>query len=122
MDVLCFDEARLVSHLETLPKRSRVVFAALCGERQLANYENYLRGDNSINLDTLESALAMLFEDAVISAMHADEITLLLNKCVSLIPSELDDASEEAAYADDAVGSVAYAIRTQLTGSAQEAA
>jgi uncharacterized protein YjaG (DUF416 family) len=119
--VLRFDESALVKCLAQLPNEARVAFAALCAERQLPNYERFSAKSGTGNPRTLKEALLPIWAGLQGRRASANELEAILGRCMALIPGE-EDASEEAAYADDAVASVAYTIRALLTADPQEAA
>ena len=57
--------------------------------------------------------------------LSSDEITIVIDQCLAHMPKETDEAdvwTQHHAQAEDAAASIAYALRTHLTGEAQEAA
>jgi uncharacterized protein YjaG (DUF416 family) len=122
MESLRFDDAELIARLAKLPNKLRVAFAAACAQRQLPNYEMFSKKSGSGNPQIFEEALDSVWEDLQGRPVSDVELASTLEKCLSLIEGEKDDPDEDAAYADDAAASVAYAIRARLTGAPQEAA
>lgn len=109
-------ESALHDALERLPAWARAVFAALCAERIV-----HAPGLNLGNTDraTLKHTLDELWTD--LSASDADQRRLAgaLDSCMRLMPAHEDDPVNPDT--DDAAAAVAYAIRTRITGSSQEA-
>jgi uncharacterized protein YjaG (DUF416 family) len=118
--MLNFDEKKLVADLKRLTPSLRVVFAAASAERQMPAYRSFV-SEHRIANSTLDRAL----DDAWVNpTKRGVELQRQLDECMALIPQE--DAvrpwTKEANYAQDAGVSVAYTLRTRITGEAQEAA
>jgi uncharacterized protein YjaG (DUF416 family) len=121
MAFLRFDATKLIAELANLPRELRVAFAASCAERLLPNYERFAQKTGSGKTKVLKGALDSVWEDLQGRVVSDIEFASALEKCLSLIPSEEDDPGEYAACAESAAASVAFAIRTRLTGAPQEA-
>lgn len=118
-----YDEARNVEALGRLPARLQVVFALLCAFRLLPAYRRFHartgRGDPRALVEMVEA----LWADCVARTMGEDQAAERAEKCLQLIPSEDEGWDEETQpYAEDAAAAVAYAYRSRLTASPQEAA
>jgi uncharacterized protein YjaG (DUF416 family) len=117
---LYFDEPDLLARLARLPSKLRVVFAALCAERQLPNYIQFSERSGWGNPNVLKEALESIWEDVQGQPLTKAELETILERCMTLIPTE--DTEGETANAEDAAASVAYTIRARLTDDPQEAA
>lgn len=121
MSILRFDERELLAQLKQLPNQSRVAFAAACAERQLPNYANFSKVTGPGDPSLLARILNRIWEDIEGNSATDDELQKKLTLCMALLPNDEAEGSEQRAYANDAVASVAYTIRARLTGNCQEA-
>lgn len=117
-----FDENALVSELGTLPSRARVAFAAAAATRQLGSYERFALGLGAESAQRPREIAVQLWAD-----LHAAEVdraawSARLDEVMGFLPEEGDDWVIGHALADDALSSLAYAIRCLLTPEPQEAA
>jgi uncharacterized protein YjaG (DUF416 family) len=120
---LDYDEPDLVARLARLPSKLRVVFAALCAERQLPNYFRFSERSGWGDPKFLKEALQSIWEDVQGSkSLNKAELETMLERCEALTPTGEENTKEESAYADDAGTSLLYTIRTRLTDNPQEAA
>lgn len=117
-----FDEIALIGELKALPQRARKAFAAAAATRQLGNFERFAR-ESGIGNERRPREIA----DQLWIALQADAIdgaswSTNLDEVMSLLPEEGDDSAINHALADDALSSLAYAIRCLLSPEPQEAA
>lgn len=114
--MLTFDETSLVEELATVPGSARMAFAAAAATRQLAGYERIAR-DRQLRMLVVElwSAIQQPAVDAAAWSAKLEEV-------IALLPGENDDWDTGRALADDALSSLAYAIRCLLKPEPQEAA
>jgi len=118
-----FDEEKLVSALQELSVNFRVAFAAACAERQLPTYRVFHERTGKGNPLVLRDALDRIWDDLGGRPLAPEEIKTAIDQCLAYMPGETDGGfSQHHAHAEDAAASVAYALRTRLTGEAQEAA
>lgn len=114
-----YDEDMMMVRLRGMNARSRTAFAAACAERLLPAYRIFaVRKEHGASA-VLEEALAMLWKTLSGTALEGIEYAAEAEKCEALVPGE--DEEQETAYAQNAVAAVAYALRTFVTGDAQEA-
>lgn len=117
-----FDQQKLIADLQRVPPVLRVAFAAACAERQMPAYRAFLRESHAEDPNTLVRAL----EDVWMNSTKSDgeELQRQLQGCMALIPQEdvVKPWTEQASYAQDAGISVAYVLRTRISGEAQDAA
>jgi hypothetical protein len=115
-----FDEMILLGELDTLSNRSRIAFAAAAASRQLASYERITNDQHSernprvITTHLWVALRAGSIDHAVWSSA--------LEEVLSLLPEEGNGSTIEYALVDDALSSLAYAIRCLLKPEPQEAA
>lgn len=117
--MLDFDDNCLVGELGSLPSSARIAFAAATAMRQLCNYERF-NGDIQSRKRPREIA-AELWADTQRSAVDRPAWSARLEEVMALMPE--DDADWVGrALAEDALSSLAYAIRCLLDPVPQEAA
>jgi len=122
MSMLRDDEEELWRQLERLPNRLRVAFAAACAERQIPNYFRFSKAAGHGNLNILIGALNCLWDELQGKPAPETQLQQQLDSCMSLLPDpEQDSLGGLAYYAEDAVSSAAYAIRTRLRSDIQQA-
>jgi hypothetical protein len=121
MPTLEFDERKLLTELEQLTDRLRAAFAAACAERQFQCYVRYSEISKNGDHHKLARALGCIWED--LGKAQADHTALerQLEVCMSLLPSGEVDELDHRVFAENAVASVAFAIRARITGVSQEA-
>ena len=117
-----FDESVLVNELEKQAWRERVAFAAATATRQLTQYEEYAR-----RFDIAEECFPKEIAKKLWGSIQAGTVdrtawASILDEVMGLLPEESDDWIIWHALADDALSSLAYAIRSLLSMSPQEAA
>lgn len=119
---ITYDEVKLVQTLQTLPPVLRTAFAASVATRLLPAFSTLPTGQPVSADSTLSRILAELWNDLSRPSRSESELRSLLDECMSLMPTEPDDWAATRPYAEDAVSVVAYALRSRVTGSSQEAA
>jgi uncharacterized protein YjaG (DUF416 family) len=123
MSSIHFDEQELVHHLDQLPPKLRVAYAAACVERLLPAYFSFSERTGKGDPNRLARILERLWADLQDNPMSAEEIKVNLDTCTSLIPQEDEEPwVEEQVYAEDATAALAYALRARQSGESQEAA
>lgn len=117
-----FDKQRLLADLQRMSPYLRVVFAAACAERQMPAYRIFRRGRVSDSSDDLMRALDEVWTNPIQG--DGPELRRQLEACMQLVPREefVTPWTEQASYAQDAGISVAYALRTRISGEAEDAA
>lgn len=120
--MLSFEENALVGELRGLPSQARIAFAAAAATRQLGSYERLARESSSSNEHRPREIVAQLWADLKAAAVDRAAWSALLDEVMSLLPEESDDWAISHALVDDALSSLAYAIRCLLTPEPQEAA
>ena len=120
MPFLTYDEPLLVEQLARMPAPFRVAFAALAAQRIAPAYRHWARrqGSDSSRLDEI---LSRLWDDLFGHPLSMPELDQLLAEAMSLLPED-DSASDDEAFASDAISAAAYALRARRTFSPQEAA
>jgi uncharacterized protein YjaG (DUF416 family) len=122
MSILRYDRKKLVYQLQTLPNRLRVAFAAACAERQLPNYLKFSDATGKGSPQVLSEGLDFLWHDLGRHAASNPGLSERLDACMDLLPKGHQETLDFHGFADDAVMTVAYAIRTRLTSDPEEAA
>lgn len=117
-----FDENALVGELGALSSRARIAFAAAAATRQLCNYERLAHESEADREQRPREIAAQLWTDLRAAAVDRAAWSARLDEVMSLLPEESDDWVIGHALADDALSSLAYAIRCLLTPEPQEAA
>lgn len=116
-----FDETVLVDELGMLPSQARIAFAA-AATRQLCNYERVARELGEESAQRPREIAAQLWADLRVIAIDREAWSVRLDEVMRLLPEEGDGWVIGHALADDALSSLAYAIRCMLTAEPQEAA
>lgn len=117
-----FDENALVGELGALSSQAQIAFAAAAATRQLSNYERLARESDSGSEQRPREIAAQLWTDLQTAEIDRAVWSARLDEVMSLLPEESDDWVIGHALADDALSSLAYAIRCLLTPEPQEAA
>lgn len=117
-----FNENDLAGDLGSLSDKGRIAFAAATATRQLSTYERIavVLGQDQVQLP--REIVGHLWIDIHASETDRDLWSERLDKVMSLLPGESDDWVVGHALVDDALSSLAYAIRCLLTHDAREAA
>ena len=120
--IFTFDKPRLLVDLQRLSPYLRVVCAAACAERQMPTYRLLRRGSVSESSDELIRALDDVWTNPIWG--DAPELRRQLEACMQLVPREewVTPWTEQASYAQEAGISMAYALRTGISGEAEDAA
>src|SRR5690349_17439445 len=115
MKALEFDEKNLVAALTELPRTLRTTFAAACAQRLLPNYVKYAEdGGRDANPAAVSGALAILWRMIESDRFDDGLLKKVYEVCVSLLPDYDKQYIQGQEEAEDAVLSIAYAIRTQV--------
>ncbi|HXY57843.1 MAG TPA: DUF416 family protein [Methylocystis sp.] len=121
--MMIYDESHLIKMLDALPRELRTAFAALCAERLAPAYAAFAGRLGSLDAAKLTSILGRLWLALNGEPITGEEIQSDLDLCMTLIQADDEGQwSSLRAYAEDAVASVAYALRAQQNGESQEAA
>ena len=115
-----FHEAQLVIDLDTLPERARIAFASAAATRQLSNYERFAK-------DCTAQARPRQIAHELWASLSSSDIDLdawssRLEEVMELLPDPDAKWVVDHALAEDALSSLAYAIRCLLDPLPQEAA
>jgi uncharacterized protein YjaG (DUF416 family) len=123
MQVLRYNEAANTETLERLPAQLRVAFALLCAIRILPSYERFHSRTGRGDPGALNALSDRLWQDITGDPMTEAEVQLAIDRATRLVPTEDNGWDQETQpYAEDAAAALTYALRTRLTGDAQEAA
>jgi hypothetical protein len=114
-----FDEAILVAELATIPAGRQLAFAAAAAIRQLESYEWYARRLCPDAIARPREIAMMLWDE---SPGERHDWAECLAEVLGLMPEESDEWTVFHSLAEDALASLAYAIRALLTADPQEAA
>lgn len=118
---LQFDEGLLLQTLQGMGGRFRTAFAASCAERLFPLYIDFSRRTEAGSPDVLETALRQLWLDLERDSPSLNELQSHLTLTMDVIPTEEQEPwIEQQAYAEDAAAAVAYALRSRISGEAQE--
>lgn len=119
---LRFEEQELTEKLNRLDARARLIFAVSCAERLFPAYVLFSEAVRFGDSAFMRSCLDSLWLDVSAHTIQAIDFQARLDQCMLLIPNENEVWSEQQPCAEDAGAALAYALRTKLTGGAQEAA
>jgi len=115
-----FDERHLMTALDKASPPRRTAFATACAARLT---RLLLQSEaTSPEKETLTNAIELLRADLRDSGETEVDWQALLDHVMTLLPGEDATWHDVKSLLDDSVAAVAYAIRTRLTGSSQEAA
>lgn len=117
-----FDENALTGELGVLSSRARIAFAAAAATRQLVNFERLARESDAGSAQRPREITVQLWTDLQAAAIDRATWSARLDEVMNLLPEESDDWVIGHALADDALSSLAYAIRCLLTPKPLEAA
>ena len=121
MDILRFDEAKLIAALGQLSARRRSLFAALVATRLSGAFEIYAR-DAGAPLDGIRAASDHLWRQVESElSSNAVETEGQIEAVLALISDE-DSSAAYGAQAEDAAAALAYALRSVMDPNPQEAA
>ena len=124
MTILRFDEEELIEGLARLSAPQRTIFAAASAERLFPAYEVFVHRTGRGSADELAAILDRLWLNIEGSQTDSTQEQADIDTCMRLFPEEEDTSRwvPEQTYAEDAVASLAYALRCRRTEQAQEAA
>lgn len=113
-----FEDLQIEQRLAAVPARGLTLFAAASAERLIPLYELFTerggRGDPAVLRAAVDVAWAA--DDSEGDAAVWQE------RAEALVPDEEDETwTDESAYAQNATAAAAYALRTRIAGSVQEA-
>ena len=115
--MLNFDEPRLRMAVEKVPTELRGAFGLSCAERLFPAYVKYAKETGRGTPDVLRSILDRQWAGLLRAGVDINELQADLEVCMGLLPNEDDGNWVPAqAEAEDAVASLAYAIRARLHG------
>lgn len=112
-----YDEQALVVNLAELEKNCLVAFATAAATRLLPVYEYFLEKVDRVDELRLRAIASQLWTVLEAQTVDAERWSTILDEVMSMLPE-----ANEYPLADDAVASLAYAIRCLLSPSSQEAA
>ena len=111
--MIAFDETELLAIFSAMPPFRRTAFAAACAERQIENYKAYFRVTGRGNPNILMDAIASVWNQLLGSSLVRGELEKKMQAALSLLPEEAPFVPEQL-YANDAVSSVVYTIKSLL--------
>lgn len=117
-----FDERILTNELAKLSKWEQIGFALAVAARQLSNYEYYARKTCLDRVDRPRQIANQLMTSIQAGSVDHPTWTSILDDLMNLLPEESEFWVIWHALADDALSSLAYAVRCLLTTDPQEAA
>ena len=109
-----FDQEALSARLAQLTPKCRVAFAAAAANRQLSAYEWYAVRFCPQNRDLPRNVIDRVWTSVGVTTSKADDLDSLLDSTMALLPDV--DVKWELAHelANEALTSVAYAIRSSI--------
>lgn len=117
-----YDEAQLRAGLEALSPDRRVAFACSVAESSFPLYFAYATASGGGDAPALRAALDLAWSLAAGACVSAGDVAAARDTSEGLVP---DDEDEDwmllSPLGQNAAAAVAYAMRTWLTGDAQEA-
>jgi uncharacterized protein YjaG (DUF416 family) len=117
-----FDERALLGELVALPSARRIAFATAAATRQLGSYERFARGSGEANTERPREIAVQLWADIRVAEIDRTAWLARLDEVMGLLPEETGADWVGRALAEDALSSLAYAIRCLLAPEPQEAA
>jgi len=122
-DMLCFDENALRQSLTGMAPALRLAFATAAAARQLPAYEAFAERRKLPDIGRPREVLEQLWEKVRLNGAAEDAWDGILDDIMDRIPAEDPDADGFIELmAQQAMSSLAYAIRCLLSAEAQEAA
>lgn len=118
-----FDENALIGKLGAQSSQVRIAFATAAATRQLRNYERFAHEFDPPSEQRPREIVTQLWaalKDGAVVDLAA--WSAILDEVMNLIPEESDEWVILHAFADDALSTLAYAIRCLVTPDPQEAA
>ena len=117
-----FDESILIRDLKILQSRELFAFATAAATRQLGNYERYALMAGVEKSGRPREITSQLWIDLKIGFERSNAWSDMLSEVMAMLPNEDEWWGIHHALADDALSSLAYAIRCFQTGDPQEGA
>ena len=120
MTMLNYDQGLLMSRLDRLGREEKTAFAASSAQRILPLFGKYARlRDDPRLFELLANALDLTWQAL---ADPQTEVNAVAEQAETLVPDSEDNWTLEAGYAQNAAAAVAYAARTWIHDSSQDAA
>ena len=120
---LRFDESKLTTQLSALPPSRRVAFAALVAERLAPALSSSPDNGSDSPLMTIRPITDGIWLRLSSPELHdPTEASRDVATCMQLLVDNAEKWAVSLPFAEDAVAAVAYTLRCEATGSAQEAA
>jgi hypothetical protein len=116
-----FNESELTKALSGIPKNGQSFFAAAAATRQMVGLGDVFEFPG-VGSDEVIDVLNRLWADIESGEENEQYWTSRLSDVMSWLPGDDEDWSVFAALAEDAISSLAYAIRSHLKGDPQESA
>jgi hypothetical protein len=116
-----FNESELTKALSGIPKKGRSFFAAAAATRQTVGLGDLFEFPG-VGSDDVIDVLNRLWTDIGSGEENEEYWVSRLSDVMSWLPDEDEDWSVFTALAEDAISSLAYAIRSHLKGDPQESA
>lgn len=114
-----YDEGALVARLALLTRARKSAFAAACAQRLLPLFERYVSATGEGSFDSLSEVVAATWSVAAGADL---DLTSAQAVAESMVPSDDGTWVFEMGYGQNAAAAAAYATRTWLLDSPQEAA
>jgi|SRR5579859_7730234 len=115
-------EKQLLAKLDRLKPSARTVFAAACAQRLFRSYETAAEKQDERNFMAVRAILERLWEELLKNMPAGPETETDLQICLKMIPAESDGSWVVGqSIAEDALATLAYALRCHRSGSSQEA-
>jgi hypothetical protein len=121
MTVLRFALDDLSKKLASLPRRLRTAFAAACTQRLMPGYTRFASGNFKPNPQQAMKILDELWNDIENGSSDPGKLKRDFEICETLIPGDDVSYFDGFEYVEDAMVSLAYAIKSELEGGAEEA-
>lgn len=117
--MLRYDEASLCGRLAGLGERQRIIFALAVAARQLKNYERFATYHGACSLTAPRMLAEALLKNIEFLPESREEWQVRVGELLNLLLED-DHNWVLLALADDAVSSLAYAIRCYISRSPQD--
>lgn len=116
-----YDEKRLIDKLAGLSATSLVAFAAACATRQVRNFSTFT-SETEASRRILPSQIMGYLWEYITDPTHASDWNQRYEDVMSLMPEQDKVWTVADAIVEDAVASIAYAIRCLMSHKIEEAA
>lgn len=116
-----FDEQQLLLELATLTRPACSAFALAAATRQISSFDRYAIENGIKCRHRLHETVYLLWADLQSARPDSQEMCRnWLDEVMRLLPGEAGEWNLGVALADDALSSLAYAIRSMLSDDPQE--